>query len=208
MDPYQADWFLQYTRKKGVLVDTSGMNPIDYFMLFFSEDIFQTMADQTNLYASQYLETPDNFLKPASRLKTWSDTDVSEMKAFTAINMMMGLTRKPSIADHQSTHWASETPGFSSVMSRDRYQLLLTFLRFNDNDQYIADKTSPLYDPLFKVRTLLDITNPTYTQYYVPGQCLSIDESMMRFKGRSSFKQYMPNKPTKFGLKVYLYKEN
>ena len=31
----------------------------------------------------------------------------------------------------------------------------------------------------------------------------SIDEGMIAFKGRLSFKQYLPAKPTKFGIKVW-----
>lgn len=38
----------------------------------------------------------------------------------------------------------------------------------------------------------------------IPGQVLSIDEGMVPFKGRLSFKQYMKDKPTKWGLKCFL----
>jgi hypothetical protein len=31
----------------------------------------------------------------------------------------------------------------------------------------------------------------------------TIDEGMIAFKGRLSFKQYLPAKPTKFGIKVW-----
>ena len=33
---------------------------------------------------------------------------------------------------------------------------------------------------------------------------MSIDESMIGFKGRLSFLQYMPKKPTKWGMKAYV----
>jgi hypothetical protein len=44
-------------------------------------------------------------------------------------------------------------------------------------------------------RTCLDNYNPNKEQ--------SIDEGMIAFKGRLSFKQYLPAKPTKFGIKVW-----
>jgi len=33
---------------------------------------------------------------------------------------------------------------------------------------------------------------------------ISIDEGMIAFKGRLSFRQYLPAKPTKYGIKVWM----
>ena len=44
----------------------------------------------------------------------------------------------------------------------------------------------------------------TFPKYYVPAQNLSIDEQMIGTKCRVSFIQYMPKKPKKFGLKVWV----
>ena len=33
---------------------------------------------------------------------------------------------------------------------------------------------------------------------------ISIDEGLLKFNGRLSFKQYMPMKPDKFGIKVWM----
>ena len=38
---------------------------------------------------------------------------------------------------------------------------------------------------------------------YILGEYVSIDESMIKFKGRSSLKQYLPKKPIKRGFKVW-----
>ena len=38
---------------------------------------------------------------------------------------------------------------------------------------------------------------------YNPGQNVSVDEAMVKFKGRSSIKQYQPLKPIKRGIKVW-----
>lgn len=43
----------------------------------------------------------------------------------------------------------------------------------------------------------------TFKSCYNPTRVNSIDESMIAFKGRSNIKQYMPNKPTKRGYKVW-----
>ena len=39
---------------------------------------------------------------------------------------------------------------------------------------------------------------------YTPGTGCTVDESLHRFRGMCSFKQYIPNKPSKYGIKVYV----
>ena len=36
------------------------------------------------------------------------------------------------------------------------------------------------------------------------GKNISIDEGLIKFNGRLSFKQYMPKKPNKFGIKIWM----
>ena len=39
--------------------------------------------------------------------------------------------------------------------------------------------------------------------FYYPGRELAVDETMVGFRGRFAAKQYMPNKPTKWGIKCF-----
>ena len=39
---------------------------------------------------------------------------------------------------------------------------------------------------------------------YETSKNISIDEGMIAFKGRLAFRQYMPAKPTKYGIKVWM----
>lgn len=50
----------------------------------------------------------------------------------------------------------------------------------------------------------MDITEQSYAQFFSPRQCLSVDESMVKFKGCIFFRQYMPAKWTKWGLKKFV----
>jgi Transposase IS4 len=45
--------------------------------------------------------------------------------------------------------------------------------------------------------------NPFWTFFY-PYEKLCIDESLLLFKGRCHFKQYIPNKRSRFGIKSFL----
>ena len=73
----------------------------------------------------------------------------------------------------------------------------------NDNAKYVK-KGQPGYDPLFKLRPFLDPLLKNFKKAYNPGREVSLDESMIGFKGRLSFLQYMPKKPTKWGMKAFV----
>ncbi|XP_014610408.1 PREDICTED: uncharacterized protein LOC106790182 [Polistes canadensis] len=40
--------------------------------------------------------------------------------------------------------------------------------------------------------------------YFVPGQNICVDESVVKFKGKISFITHNPNKPTKWGIRIYV----
>jgi len=72
----------------------------------------------------------------------------------------------------------------------------------NNNEKNLP-KTDPNHDKLHKLRPLIDDLNKAIGSTYQPSKCVSIDESMIPFKGRSSLKQYMHLKPVKRGYKVW-----
>ena len=59
-------------------------------------------------------------------------------------------------------------------------------------------------DKLTKIRPLISKLKNAFQNVYVPGKNLSIDEGLIKFNGRLSFKQYMPKKPNKFGIKGWM----
>lgn len=62
---------------------------------------------------------------------------------------------------------------------------------------------SPDFDKLYKIRPIVDHLKYKFLTAFAPSRYLSIDESMIGFKGRTSLKQYMPMKPIKRGFKVW-----
>jgi hypothetical protein len=83
------------------------------------------------------------------------------------------------------------------ALPRDRFLQLLGFLRFYDCTQ------QPEADPLFKVRPFLNSAVAVCKDVYRPNEEVSVDESLIRYKGRLSFKQYIPTKRAKCGIKLY-----
>ena len=65
-----------------------------------------------------------------------------------------------------------------------------------------------MYDKLWKIRIVIDSVNEQAQDSFTPGQYISIDESMIGTRGRLSFLQYMPKKPTKWGIKVWVCSES
>ena len=83
------------------------------------------------------------------------------------------------------------------IMSRNRFQLLLRFVHFADNQGEAVD------DRLSKVRKLLEILEKNFTKCRRPGETIAIDETMVHWRGRLIFRQYNPGKAHKYGVKIY-----
>ncbi|XP_041949787.1 piggyBac transposable element-derived protein 4-like [Alosa sapidissima] len=176
-------------------------DPYLFFKAFFSDCVIDLMVAETNRYAEALASTE---LASHSRLRDYKPTDRSEMEAFLAIQISMGLTRKPQIADYWSTQSSlGLTPNFARVMTRNRFQLLSSCIHFNDNSLRL-ERGQPGYDPLFKIRPLMDLVLKSFQSEYYPHEHLSIDESMVSFRGRVFFRQYVPNKRHRFGLKNFV----
>lgn len=74
------------------------------------------------------------------------------------------------------------------------------YLHFVDNTTLILPNT----DKLAKIRPIIEIVNETCMNNYSPNKERSVDEAMIKFKGRSAIKQYMPKKPIERGNKVWV----
>ena len=57
---------------------------------------------------------------------------------------------------------------------------------------------------LAKVRPLFNKINERCSAAYNLGREVAVDEAMIKFQGRSPLKQYLPNKPVKRGIKVWV----
>ena len=192
-----------YVLQPGCTKDTTDMTPLDFFSMLVEDKMLQNTVEQTNLFADQFLEA-DN-IPPKSRALLWGNKvhDINELKKFISIVIIMGIVHYPSIEDYWATTWPFGTDAYSSIMKRDRFCLLLRFLHLNDNRNYIR-KGLEGHDPQYKVRPFMDALIGNFKSSCIPGREISIDESMIGFKGRIGFLQYAPKKPTKWGMKAFL----
>ena len=50
---------------------------------------------------------------------------------------------------------------------------------------------------------LFYVAQERFMSVYTPNEYISIDEELVAFKGRISFRQYIPSKRARFGMKIY-----
>ena len=172
----------------------------DFLNLFLTDEFFDILVEQTNLYAIQYKRNNPN-LPPHSRANEWFDTTRVEMKQFIALSLLMGIVRKPEIAQYWSTNPLLKGSIFNSVMPRNRFQSILQFLHFADNSQF--DPNDPDRDRLYKVRPVVEYLVNKFRTVYIPEDHISIDEELLLWKGNLSFKQCIPMKRARFGIKMF-----
>ena len=174
-------------------------NPTEVFKHFVDDTLIDMIVDQTNLYARQYISK--NRISKHSRVAAWKETERDEMYRFFALSILMGLNQKPTIPDFWSKRSIYHNPLFHQTMSRNRYQLILRFLHFNDNTYY--EINNPDRDRLYKVRPVLDYLVGKFQASYCPSQNVAIDEQLLKFKGRVGFRIYIRTKKAKFGIKFF-----
>lgn len=140
-------------------------------------------------------------LPPQSRFHPWKDVTNAESKALIALELAMGIVHQPTLAEYfQSTFWLTETPGFSTLLTHRRYELIRSFLHFVNNDEHNNNEHNNDKSRLYKIQPILDIVESLYRSVYSSDKQLSIDEPMVKFKGRLVFKQYLPSKPYLSGV--------
>ena len=167
--------------------------PFDAFLQVFGERTFDSIAEQTNVYAQQ---------NPPPTGYRWYPTTAAEIMLFIGMVICMGIIRLPATVDYWSTNPLLSIHTISSCMPVCRFKALLRTIHLNDNTKAKRPGEDG-YDKLFKIRPLLDVVLANSNRLYIPHREVSIDEGMVLFKGRSSYKQYMPQKPVKRGFKVW-----
>lgn len=114
--------------------------------------------------------------------------------------MLMGIIQKPNLRMYFSRKHMLETPFFPNVMSEERFSLLTRFLHFVDNTNKEIAKRDP---KLYKILPVSEYLKNKFQKVYIRGKEVSVDESLLLWKDRLSWKQYIPMKASQFGIKIF-----
>jgi hypothetical protein len=85
-------------------------------------------------------------------------------------------------------------------MPRNRFEAISSFFHVVTPDEEIQLAE----DPLKKIRPLYESIKSKCLELYQPLRELSVDERMVKSKARTHFRQYIRNKPTKWGFKFWV----
>jgi hypothetical protein len=164
-------------------------SPMNILKLFLTPFFYNLMIIESNRYATQCHQT--------------LNLTEQDFNTFLGILIIMGFHSLPSMRLYWSRDKNFHVSRISSVMSMRRFLKILRYLHANDNEKMIP-RGNVGFDRLFKIRPLLTYFSNIFGSVFSPHRQLSIDESMIAFKGRSTLKQYMPLKPIKRGFKVWV----
>ncbi|XP_020609172.1 piggyBac transposable element-derived protein 4-like [Orbicella faveolata] len=84
---------------------------------------------------------------------------------------------------------------------------ILRFIHFVDNESEVPCDPAQ-HDCLVKIHSALDELQRQFRQNYIPAREVSIDQTMVKFKGRKFFRQFLPSKPIRFGFKLFTVAES
>lgn len=127
--------------------------------------------------------------------------DNIEMKAFIGLLLLRGVYRAAGESTDELWSSVHGRPIFSKTMSLKRFKLIRRILRFDNVD---TRQGRLARDKLAAVRLLLDGFVNHSQSAYVPGASITVDEQLYPYRGRCRYRQYMPSKPAKYGLKFWL----
>ena len=117
-----------FSSPAGPTVDLSS-SPLHVFGLFFTQDLLEEIATQTNSYSRTVMG--------AEKYDKWTKVSVVELKAFLGFSVLMGINHLPSRNDYWSRDPRLHYAPVADRISRDRFRELSRFLHFVDNDTLV-----------------------------------------------------------------------
>lgn len=188
--------------------------PYDAFVAIWDEDIMGKIAVETNRHARQTIDEKreNGTLGPHSRLKRWVETSIGELYVLLGLLITMGIDQRGSLKEYWHSNKYLDMPEFKNIMTYSRYILLNKFLHFVDNLtlQPLPAPRSGLQQTecgldlrLQKLQPIIDWLNEKFTSLYNLLPDISIDESLLLFKGRLSWIQAIRTKAARFGMKSF-----
>ncbi|XP_043257548.1 piggyBac transposable element-derived protein 4-like [Colletes gigas] len=187
---------LQYVSRAGNLTRRSeNIESIkESFNLFINNEIIDMIVTHTNRKAEEsYGKQPQ---------KQWKPVDRIEINAFLGLLLIIGRFRESD--ESKNCLWTKNTAFsrqvYAAVMSCDRFKDILKYIRFDDRTTRPERKIN---DKLAALRDVTNIFAVNCRESYDATNAGTVDEQLVTFRGLCPFKVYMPDKPGKYGIKLW-----
>ena len=157
---------------------------LGYLECFLDPVLIDTFVTNTNQYAID------------RRATAWVPVTTEEMWRYLAIRIRQGIVRLPEL--HHYWEAIYRDTYISQLMVRNRFVQLHRYFHITppvprDQRQTVVEKTAPFYHQC----------QDLFQQYFIPGLNFAVDETMIRFQGRSTWIAIIKGKPTPMGYKLY-----
>lgn len=190
------------TRQHNVVTEARGLKgnarnaftPIEAWKIFFPDEVINDIVTHTNRLLAKIRP---NF----SRERDCNETNSEELLSFFGLLYYAGLLKSSHLDLFDLWQKTMMSPSiFRMVMSVNRFKLLLRALRFDNIEDRLERRQT---DKVAPIRELFQGFVERCMASYKPGTNCTIDEMLARFFGRCPFRQYIPSKPDRYGIKIF-----
>ncbi|XP_050340990.1 piggyBac transposable element-derived protein 4-like [Bactrocera neohumeralis] len=140
-----------------------------------------------------------NECNPTSEQRVWKVVTETEFDAYLGLLLLGGVTHSGYV-DTKDLWKTTAHPLFRASMSVRRFWEISRFIRF---DNGITREHRKQYDKAAAISDIFVMLNRNLRKYYTASANVTIDEQLYPFRGGTGFRQYIPSKPTKYGIKVW-----
>lgn len=166
-------------------IGSTCQQPLEYFSKYFTEQIFEELAEFTNRYVLQ-------------RDGTVLATTKEDIEIFLGMLMQMSVLKYHRVRMYWQT--ATKIPAIADSMGAKRFFKITSALHISDANE---ERDPNSQDKFWKVMPLLEAVRSRCLQLG-PLEQNSIDEQMVPFTGRIAAKQFVKGKPNPEGVKVFV----
>ncbi|XP_041811933.1 piggyBac transposable element-derived protein 4-like [Chelmon rostratus] len=158
------------------------------FELLIPHTIQKIVLDMTNLEGSRVFG------------EQWEKVDMMHLHAYFGILILAGVYR--SRGESTESLWDAETGRaiFRATMSLKTFRVFSRIIRFDNRESRSVRQRG---DKLAAIRTVWDLWVDQLPRLYNPVPNVTVDERLVGFRGRCPFRQYMPSKPERYGIKIW-----
>ena len=174
-------------------------NPIDAARLFLTGEILKKILKSTNEEGERVRQEKQN--RANNGVITYKPISKDELECYLGVLIKCGALSLNNLDIHLL--WSVQHgPAFvRAAMGRDRFKEIHSLLRFDDKNTRQARRQQSLLAPVLEISEDFE---KLLRRYYTPGPFIAVDEQLVAFRGRCAFRMYMPKKPDRYGLKIFM----
>ncbi len=175
--------------------DDTEIDPLSLFELYFDNTVVERILESTLAYAD-HKKSEMNVSYSKFMLLSFTK---AKLFSYLGALILLGLH---GVRNHRYT-WSTKTAQtlvrLSELLPCEQYELISTFLHLVTPSEELQ-----LGNKLCKILPLHKYLKAKCLELYQPFRELSVDERMVKSKARTHFRQYIRNKPTKWGFKYWV----